>query len=175
MKITSKDEDTDLVWPLTFEKKVDVFYHQALGWQLHIADLISNGGREFGSGRKVASVDHSGFAVLQIYLSYLETIGKHQGVKRRDGKKLSEPVHWRSMSRLELAGVGSCASLPRASAPPQVASRKYALKGSLRLLSGARPDKKLCEPPASVRPTAGGISKVCFERTLAPSFWRKAR
>jgi len=86
MKITWKDEDTDLVWPLTFEKKVGIFYHQALGWQLHIADLISNGGEEFGSGRKVASVDHSGFAVLQICLSYLETIGKHQGVKRRDGK-----------------------------------------------------------------------------------------
>ena len=86
MKITWKDQDSDLMWPLTIEKKVDIFYHQTLGWQLHVADLIANGGEELEGGRKVESVGHSGFAVLQICLSYLETIGKHQGVKRRDGE-----------------------------------------------------------------------------------------
>lgn len=85
MKITWKDEDADLARPLTIEKKVDIFYHQTLGWQLHVADLIANGGDELEGGRKVESIGHSGFAVLQICLSYLETIGKHQGVKRHDG------------------------------------------------------------------------------------------
>jgi len=85
MKITWKDEDVDVVWPLTIESKVNIFYHQTLGWQLHVADLLSNGGEELGNGRKVESINHSGFAVLQICLSYFETIGKHHAVKRRDG------------------------------------------------------------------------------------------
>jgi hypothetical protein len=86
MKITWKDEDADLEWPLTIEKKVDLFYNQTLGWQLHIADLLSNGGEELGNVRRVEGINHSGFAVLQICLSYLETIGKHEGIKRRDGE-----------------------------------------------------------------------------------------
>jgi hypothetical protein len=44
MWITWKHEETDFEAPLTFEQKVDVFYEQTLGWQLHIADLVANGG-----------------------------------------------------------------------------------------------------------------------------------
>ena len=81
MWITWKHEDTDFVAPLTFEQKVDVFYEQTLGWQLHIADLVANGGTTFGEfklgkdGYSVPRIRHSGFAVLHICLSYLELIG----------------------------------------------------------------------------------------------------
>jgi hypothetical protein len=84
MWITWKHKDTDLFWPLTFEQKVDLFYEQALGWQLHIAELVANGGTAFGEegkreGKAVSSIRHSGFAVLQICLSYFETIGYYTG------------------------------------------------------------------------------------------------
>ena len=75
---------TDLKGPLTFEQKVEVFYQRALGWQLHIADLVANGGVAFGengdpNGKTVSAIRHSGFAVLQICLSYFETIGRYTG------------------------------------------------------------------------------------------------
>jgi len=84
MWITWNYQDSDLSWPLTFEQKVDLFYEQALGWQLHIADLVANGGTAFGeegnrAGKAVCSIRHSGFAVLQICLSYFETIGYYTG------------------------------------------------------------------------------------------------
>jgi len=85
MWITWKHQDRELSWPLSFEQKVELFYEQALGWQLHIADLVANGGNAFGEqgqreGTAVSSVRHSGFAVLQICLSYFETIGRYTGV-----------------------------------------------------------------------------------------------
>jgi hypothetical protein len=76
MLISWIHQDTGLKWPLSTETKIDIFYHQTLGWQLHVADLLSNGGEELGNARKVESINHSGFAVLQICLSYFETIGK---------------------------------------------------------------------------------------------------
>ncbi|HTX75117.1 MAG TPA: hypothetical protein VMD29_02845 [Terracidiphilus sp.] len=85
MMISWKDRDSDLKWPLSTEKKIDIFYQQTLGWQLHVADLLSNGGEELGNGRKVACIHHSGFAVLQICLSYLETIGKCRALANGDG------------------------------------------------------------------------------------------
>jgi hypothetical protein len=80
MWVTWKHNDINLSWPLEFDLKVDLFYEQALGWQLHIADLVANGGTAFGEdgereGQPVTSIRHSGFAVLQICLSYFETIG----------------------------------------------------------------------------------------------------
>src|SRR5688500_2766267 len=88
MWISWKHHSSDYPEPLTFEQKVEVFYEQTLGWQLHIADLIANGGTTFGEtevrgGRRAVSSDgyevspirHSGFAVLHICLSYFELIG----------------------------------------------------------------------------------------------------
>ena len=85
MMISWKDRDSDLEWPLSTEKKIDIFYQQTLGWQLHVADLLSNGGEELGNGRKVEGINHSGFAVLQICLSYFETIGKCRALANGDG------------------------------------------------------------------------------------------
>lgn len=84
MWITWKHNDTDLPRPLPFDFKVDLFYEQALGWQLHIADLMANGGTAFGEegsrqGQPVSPIRHSGFAVLQVCLSYFETIGYYTG------------------------------------------------------------------------------------------------
>jgi hypothetical protein len=91
MWITWKHQDTDLTWPLSYAQKVDLFYEQALGWQLHIADLVANGGKAFGEegdcdGINVNPIRHSGFAVLQICLSYFETIGYYT-TNASSGKK----------------------------------------------------------------------------------------
>jgi hypothetical protein len=80
MWVSWKHQSSDYAGPLTFEQKVEIFYEQTLGWQLHIANLIANGGATFEApqGRpayEVASVEHSGFAVLQICLSYFELVG----------------------------------------------------------------------------------------------------
>lgn len=81
MWISRKHSDSDFPNPLTFEEKVEVFYEQVLGWQLHIADLVANGGTTFGepsnpqAGSAVKPIRHSGFAVLHICLSYFELIG----------------------------------------------------------------------------------------------------
>jgi hypothetical protein len=84
MWITWKHEDSALSTVLTLEQKVDLFCEQSLGWQLHIADLVANGGTAFGengdrNGNAVSAIRHSGFAVLQICFSYFETIGYYTG------------------------------------------------------------------------------------------------
>ncbi len=82
MWITWKREDTNTPWPPpTLEEKVEIFYERALGWQLHIADLVANGGQPFGESFSTKRLEHSDFAVLQICLSYFETVGHYQ---RRD-------------------------------------------------------------------------------------------
>jgi hypothetical protein len=81
MWMSWKHLKSDYPTNLTFEQKVEVFYEQTLGWQLHIADLVANGGTTFGesnpvqTGYEVRSIRHSGFAVLHICLSYFELIG----------------------------------------------------------------------------------------------------
>jgi len=81
MKISWKHQDTDLPNTLTFEQKVELFYEQTFGWQLHIADLIANGGVPLAGGEAIQRVEHSGFAVLQICLSYFELIGSLYAAK----------------------------------------------------------------------------------------------
>src|SRR5208282_16201 len=87
MWITWKDRDADLVWPITVEQKIEIFYQQIWGWQLHVADLIANGGSPLGGGSEVQPIRHSGFAVLQICLSYFETIGQYRALASGGSKK----------------------------------------------------------------------------------------
>lgn len=94
MWITWKDKDDDLVWPIAIEKKIDIFYHQAWGWQLHVADLIANGGHPLEGEARVQPVRHSGFAILQICLSYFETIGKYQAPA--DGKRKGDNEYFKA-------------------------------------------------------------------------------
>lgn len=79
--MVKKPADTWLSWkhlrshfrePLSLAQKVDLFYERLFGWQLHIADLCANGSTE------LKGIPHSGFAVLQICLSYFETLGKYE-------------------------------------------------------------------------------------------------
>ena len=70
----------EVAWPPAFEKKVEVFYHRTLGWQLHVADIVSNGGKPLSDQNdapEFSPVPHSGFAVLQICLSYFETVAQY--------------------------------------------------------------------------------------------------
>jgi hypothetical protein len=83
MMISWTHDSQQLAWPPPFDTKVEIFYHRVLGWQLHVADLVSNGGKALshdGSGQEFPAVPHAGFAVLQICLSYFETIGQYQRV-----------------------------------------------------------------------------------------------
>jgi len=69
----------DVGWPpSTLEEKVEIFYQRAYGWQLHIADLLANGGPRLDDAVSVEPLRHSGFAVMQICLSYFETIGHYE-------------------------------------------------------------------------------------------------
>jgi hypothetical protein len=70
--------NSDTRFPSTVEEKVEIFYQRAFGWQLHIADLLANGGSPSGKSYRVEPLVHSGFAVLQICLSYFETIGHYE-------------------------------------------------------------------------------------------------
>ena len=81
MWISWKHLDSDFPNLLTYEEKVDVFCEQTLGWQLQIANLITNGGTTFPQantgepGYEVIAIRHSGFAVLHICMSYFELVG----------------------------------------------------------------------------------------------------
>lgn len=81
MMISWKHDTHTVLWPPSFEQKVDIFFHRTLGWQLHVADLVSNGGKPLAIGEELPEIHplpHGGFAVLQICLSYFETIGQYQ-------------------------------------------------------------------------------------------------
>lgn len=92
--VTWRHLDSDFRVPISYEQKVGIFYDQALGWQLHIADLLANGGRQFhavvagrrvvGSNTRVSPIRHSGFPVLQICLAHFETLGRYLGVRGKD-------------------------------------------------------------------------------------------
>ena len=91
MWVTWKHLSNQITQPLPFETKVELFEEAALGWQLHIADLVANGGTSFGengnrTGQAVRAIRHSGFAVLQICLSYFETIGRYTGATGGSGQ-----------------------------------------------------------------------------------------
>lgn len=87
MWITWKHRVVDLAWPMTVQQKIEIFYEQAWGWQLHVADLIANGGCSLGGEPKVQRIRHSGFAVLQICLSYFETIGQYRALATSGSKQ----------------------------------------------------------------------------------------
>jgi hypothetical protein len=96
MWISWKHEDADFGSALTFAQKVDVYYEQTLGWQLHIADLVANSGTTFGesklehAGYAVPAIRHSGFAVLHICFSYIELVGSLVCSTRRSSTKTFE-------------------------------------------------------------------------------------
>jgi hypothetical protein len=78
MRISWKHEDTDFPHGPSFDDKVAIFYERIWGWQLHIADLCLNGGKDHASKMDLPSIPHSAFATMQIMLSYFEMIAKYE-------------------------------------------------------------------------------------------------
>jgi hypothetical protein len=70
MWITPNYQNTDFVWPLSIDDKITIFEDRTMGWQLGLANRIING--ESGAN----AIPHSGYAVLNIVLSYFEMIAK---------------------------------------------------------------------------------------------------
>jgi hypothetical protein len=158
MWVTWKHEDSDFNSPLTYEEKVDVFYEQTLGWQLHIADLVANGGVTFGefklgkAGYDVKAIRHSGFAVLHVCLSYIELVGSLQSPAAK------------SSTRTFRDGVRVIPGLiDAAAATNAVVSRLYVgARCGLYHEGRTRPGVGLGHPPdgnaIAVHPTTGAIA-----------------
>jgi len=80
MAITWKHREGDFPRPWDLETKITIFYERVYGWQLNVADICANSEQ---------TIPHSDFAVLQILLSYFETIAKYEAgfvPRRKEGK-----------------------------------------------------------------------------------------
>ena len=65
-------QDTDFPFPHSLETKITLFEDRVLGWKLNIADQLINGGQE------KSAIKHSGYATLDIIVSYFEMIAKYE-------------------------------------------------------------------------------------------------
>ncbi len=113
MRITWKHEHTDLNANSSIAKKIEIFEHRVWGWQLHVADLVINGGRNQEDTKDVADIPHAGFATLQILLSYFEMIARYE--TGNSGKDQSREVF--------IQGVQSV--FPQVSGFPYAPTRKF--------------------------------------------------
>ena len=78
MRISWRHEHTELDAKSPIEKKIEIFQARVWGSRLHVADLAINGGRNHENTADVQPLPHSGFAVLQILLSYFEMIARYE-------------------------------------------------------------------------------------------------
>lgn len=86
MWVSPNYQDTDFLWPLCLDDKITIFLDRTMGWQLEIADLCINGKKGTGDKYIIQPIPHSGFAVLNIVLSYFEMIAKYQDGFTRNTK-----------------------------------------------------------------------------------------
>ena len=70
MWVTWKHQHSDLSQTPSFDDKVAIFRERVWGWQLHIAELCLDGGKDHEGKVDVRAVPHSAFAAMQIMLSY---------------------------------------------------------------------------------------------------------
>lgn len=64
---------------LTLDHKIQIFYERVTGWQLNIADMVINGIMyDFNQSRVTVQIKDSGFAILNILLSYFEMVAKYK-------------------------------------------------------------------------------------------------
>jgi hypothetical protein len=63
---------------LTQDDKIDIFHERVIGWQIDIADAVANGIRDKEGKIEKGAIEDSGFAVLDILLSYFEMIAKYK-------------------------------------------------------------------------------------------------
>jgi hypothetical protein len=76
-KTTPSRTRSDFPKELTLDDKIDIFYERVTGWQLDIADKVINGYKD-EKGNVIAGIVGSGFAVLNILLSYFEMVAKYK-------------------------------------------------------------------------------------------------
>ena len=75
--ITPIHKRSDFPDMLTIDNKIQIFYERITGWQLDIADMVMNGIKA-NNGTIIVQIVGSGFATLNIILSYFEMIGKYK-------------------------------------------------------------------------------------------------
>lgn len=78
MWISWKHQHSAFSQPPTFDDKVAIFYERIWGWQLHIAELCLDGGKDHDGKTDLPKIPHSAFAAMQIMLSYFEMIAKYE-------------------------------------------------------------------------------------------------
>ncbi len=77
MQVSWKHQHSDFLQP-SFDDKVAIFYERVWGWQLHIAELCLDGGKDHEGKADLQKIPHSAFAAMQIMLSYFEMIAKYE-------------------------------------------------------------------------------------------------
>lgn len=88
MQISWKHDDTYLAGQPTLDRKIDVFEARMWGWQLHVADLIVNGGQDHAGKGRIEPLPHAAFAALQVALVYFEAIAKYEtGYTGKESRK----------------------------------------------------------------------------------------
>ena len=70
--ISPSYQDIDFPHPHTLETKITLFEDRVLGWKLDIADQLINGSQQ------KSPIRHSGYATLDIVVSYFEMIAKYE-------------------------------------------------------------------------------------------------
>ncbi len=70
--ISPSYQDTDFPHPHTLETKITLFEDRVRRWKLDIADQLINGSQE------KSPIRHSGYATLDIVVSYFEMIAKYE-------------------------------------------------------------------------------------------------
>lgn len=96
MMITWKHNEASFTAPWSLDNKIEIFETRVFGWQLHQADLMANGGTDL-HGKATQPIADSGFAVLQICLSYFEMIAKYRdGIvhTRQSGTYFKKGIGW---------------------------------------------------------------------------------
>lgn len=76
--VTPKRRLSELPKNITLDVKIDIFKERIEGWKLDIADQLINGIKDEKGNRIAEGNPHSGYAVLDIILSYFEMIAKYQ-------------------------------------------------------------------------------------------------
>jgi hypothetical protein len=78
-KMISPNQCTDdIKMPLSIEDKIKIFHDRIYGWQLHIAEVVINGTDSSDKETNIKGIADSGFATLQILMSYFETIAVYE-------------------------------------------------------------------------------------------------
>lgn len=75
--ITPFSKRGDFPEKLTVYHKIMIFYERVIGWQIDIANIVANGIKDETGKVLKCEIKDSGYAVLNILLSYFEMIGKY--------------------------------------------------------------------------------------------------